>query len=123
MNNNDEKEQQRTADTILRLARHKEICGYLTNTYERKNEDYGNSFGEMFSELGIMSAVTRIGDKYNRIKNLAVRPTCRVKDETIIDTLLDMANYCIMTVIEIEKQKHSEIIICADGKQITRRRI
>ena len=76
----------------------------------------------MFSELGIISAVTRIGDKYNRIKNLAVRPTCRVKDETIIDTLLDMANYCIMTVIEIEKQKHSEIIICADGKQITRRR-
>ena len=28
----------------------------------------------------------------------------RVKSESITDTLLDMANYCIMTVIEIENQ-------------------
>lgn len=105
MNNNDQKEQQRAADTLLRLKRHKELCEYLTDTYERKNADYGNSFGEMFSDLGIVSAVTRIGDKYNRVKNLAVRPTVLVKDETIIDTLLDMANYCIMTVIELERTK------------------
>lgn len=97
-------EQQAAADTVRRLDRHKELCGYLTETYEQKNADYGNSFGDMFAELGIITAVTRIGDKYNRIKNLVVHPTPNVKDETIIDTLLDMANYCVMTVIEIERQ-------------------
>jgi len=28
----------------------------------------------------------------------------KLKSESITDTLLDMANYCIMTVIEIENQ-------------------
>lgn len=92
------------ADTLRRLERHGELCGYLTETYEKKNADYGNSFGDMFSELGIITAVTRIGDKFNRIKNLVKNSTINVKDESVIDTLLDMANYCIMTVIEIEKQ-------------------
>lgn len=109
MNNNDQKEQARAADALLRLEKHKGLCAYLSQTYERKNADYGNSFGDMFSELGIVSAITRIGDKYNRIKNIAVRPTICVKDETIIDTLLDLANYCIMTVIEIGNQNERKI--------------
>ncbi len=88
-----------------RFERHKEICTQLTNIYKQKNSDYGNSFGEMFAELGIITAITRIGDKYNRIKNLAKSGQQHVKDEAITDTLLDMANYCIMTVIELEQQK------------------
>ena len=56
--------------------------------------------------IGIISAITRIADKFNRVKNLAKLPPDRqrVKSESIADTLLDMANYCIMTVIEIENQ-------------------
>lgn len=88
-----------------KTAKHKQICEYLTETYKSKNADYGNSFGEMFAELGIITAVTRIGDKFNRIKNLAKKSPqdMQVKSESIKDTLLDMANYCIMTVIEMEK--------------------
>lgn len=104
MYDNNQTKQQTAADNLYRLERHGELCGYLTETYEKKNADYGNSFGDMFSELGIITAVTRIGDKFNRIKNLVKNPTINVKDESVIDTLLDMANYCIMTVIEIEKQ-------------------
>ena len=51
-----------------------------------------------------MSAVTRIGDKYNRLVNLAKGSEQEIKDESIIDTLLDMANYCLMTVMEIEDE-------------------
>lgn len=102
--NNGNQNKPTAADTLRRLERHKDLCGYLTDTYEKKNADYGNSFGDMFAELGIVTAVTRIGDKYNRIKNLVKNPTIKVKDESVIDTLLDMANYCIMTVIEIENQ-------------------
>ena len=86
---------------------HKELCDKLNKTYESKNHDYGNSFGETFNKLGIISAVTRISDKYNRLVSLSMLPDeeRKVKDESITDTLLDMANYCIMTVIELEKEK------------------
>ena len=92
---------------MAEIKRHKELCAYLSDLYERKNADYGNSFGDTFADLGIISAITRISDKYNRVKNLAKLPPDRlcVKSESIKDTLLDMANYCIMTVIELEKQE------------------
>lgn len=83
---------------------HKEICNLLNETYEKKNHDYGDSFGETFNKLGIISAITRISDKYNRLVSLCMLPEEErmVKDESITDTLIDMANYCIMTVIETE---------------------
>lgn len=88
-----------------RVQKHKELCEKLNKVYEQKNHDYGNSFGETFDKLGIISAVTRISDKYNRLCSLAIKPEeeRKVKDESITDTLLDMANYCIMTVIEMHK--------------------
>ena len=88
-----------------RIQMHKDLCKELNETYEKKNHDYGNSFGETFEKLGIISAVTRISDKYNRLASLCTLPEeeRKVKDESITDTLLDMANYCIMTVIELHK--------------------
>lgn len=90
-----------------RVQRHKEICEKLNKVYAQKNHDYGNSFGETFSKLGIVSAVTRISDKYNRLTSLCMLPESerQVKDESITDTLLDMANYCIMTVIEMQNDE------------------
>lgn len=85
------------------VARHKEICNKLNETYRKKNTDYGDSFGAMFRELGIITAVIRIGDKFNRLKTLAIKESAEVNDESLKDTLLDMANYCIMTVMEIEE--------------------
>lgn len=89
-----------------KLRLHKNICDELNRIYEQKNHDYGNSFGETFDKLGIISAVTRISDKYNRLVSLCMLPDEErmVKDESITDTLLDMANYCIMTVIELHKE-------------------
>ena len=88
-----------------RIQRHKEICQELNKVYAQKNHDYGNSFGETFDKLGVISDVTRISDKYNRFVSLCTKPEeeRKVKDESITDTLLDMANYCIMTVIEMHK--------------------
>ena len=85
---------------MANIERHKQLCEQLTDTCQKKNADYGDSFGETFADLGIISAITRIADKFNRVKNLAKLPPDRqrVKSESIADTLLDMANYCIMTV-------------------------
>ncbi|MHB8084030.1 DUF1599 domain-containing protein [Clostridium botulinum] len=85
-----------------KAERHKSICGELNKIYRNKNHDYGDSFGETYKKLGIISAVTRITDKVNRLQSLTVKDQ-KVKDESIKDTLKDLANYSIMTLIELEE--------------------
>ena len=85
-----------------KVEQHKQICKNLNEIYASKNSDYGDSFGITYDKLGIISAVTRITDKYNRLVELATKKDYLVKDETISDTLLDMANYAIMTYMEIQ---------------------
>ena len=94
------------ADISHRVAAHSEICNYLNGLYAAKNADYGNSFGDTYADLGIVSAVTRITDKTNRLKSLC-KPGAKaqITDESIRDTLLDLANYAIMTVVEMDAQK------------------
>lgn len=84
-----------------KVAQHYAICQKLNQVYKAKNHDYGDSFGDTYKKLGIISAVTRLSDKMNRLMLLAVSHDARVKDEKIEDTLLDMANYAIMTLIEL----------------------
>ena len=95
--------------------RHQEICNYIhKNLYLPKNAAYGDSFHKLYSELGIISAVTQISHKYNRLVNLAKHKNENIKTadnesiintfESITDTLLDLANYCILTAMEIEKE-------------------
>lgn len=85
--------------------KHLILCNKLNAIYEQKNNAYGNSFGETFKKLGIISAVTRISDKYNRLVNLTTNPDIDKGDEAIEDTLLDMANYCLMTYMELQNDK------------------
>lgn len=88
-----------------RVERFKEIALGLCELYEVKDKCYNNSFGTTFQKLGIISAVTRISDKYNRLCNLATNPDLDNLGESIEDTLKDMASYCIMTLIELDKNK------------------
>lgn len=81
-----------------------DITQNMAKTFAAKNHDYGNSFEQSLDEFGIVASVVRIGDKMNRIKSL-VKKEAQVKDESIKDTLLDMANYAIMTVMWINKNK------------------
>ena len=84
-----------------KVTQHYAICQKLNQVYKAKNHDYGDSFSDTYKKLGIISAVTRLSDKMNRLMSLAVSHEAQVKDEKIEDTLLDMANYAIMTLIEL----------------------
>ena len=77
----------------------------MNGLYERKNHDYGNSFSETFRKLGIISAATRMLDKMNRIVSLVTKDQQKVNDESLRDTLIDIANYAVMTIMEIDKKK------------------
>ena len=83
----------------------KDITEEMNALYERKNHDYGNSFSETFRKLGIISAATRMLDKMNRIASLVTKDQQKVNDESIRDTLIDIANYAVMTIMEIDKKK------------------
>lgn len=78
------------------------ICGELGILYERKNSDYGDSFHLSFLEEGMVMPQIRLGDKYNRFKTLTKKGEQKVNDESIRDTLLDLASYAIMTVMELD---------------------
>lgn len=90
-----------------KVLRHKEICDGLNELYARKNHDYGDSFHTTFIEEVLAMARIRLGDKFSRFKTLS-RLSCndrdqqQVTDESIRDTLLDLANYAIMTVLEMD---------------------
>lgn len=86
---------------LTKPEKHMDICQKLNAIYRAKNHDYGDAFGDTFKKLGIISAVTRLSDKTNRLMSLAVTHDTQVKDEKIEDTLMDMANYAIMTLIEL----------------------
>lgn len=89
------------------VKRFKEIATELGDLYEKKNKAYGNSFSNTYKKLGLISAVTRISDKYNRLCNLATNPDIDNLGESLEDTLKDMASYCIMTVMELKNEDKS----------------
>lgn len=81
---------------------HENICKSLNELYARKNADYGDSFGKSFKEYGLTMACIRLEDKLNRIKALS-KHEAQVSDESITDTLMDLANYSIMTLVELAR--------------------
>ena len=85
-----------------KLERHAYICDEINDLYRRKNADYGDSFHKTFVEEGMAMARIRLSDKLERFKRLTKSGQQNVKDESIRDTLIDLANYAIMTILEME---------------------
>ena len=84
---------------------HYGICSELNETYRKKNNDYGDSFKKSYDEFGIVSAIVRMSDKMERLKSLSGNTKMEVKDESLEDTILDLCNYGIMTVIEMRNRR------------------
>lgn len=87
---------------LSKVEKHKKICEELNALYAKKNHDYGDSFHISFAEEGMAMPRIRLGDKFNRFKNLSRNTKQEVTDESIRDTLIDLANYAIMTILEME---------------------
>ena len=92
--------------SVSKVDRHDQICKEINDLYARKNHDYGDSFHQTFVEEGMAMARIRLGDKFNRFKTLSRGGDQKVNDESIRDTLIDLANYAIMTVLEMEVAEH-----------------
>ena len=91
---------------MTKPERHFELCKQLNSIYTKKNHDYGDSFHATYLEEGMAMARIRLSDKLNRFKSLTRNAdVAQVKDESIRDTLLDLANYAIMTVLELDEEE------------------
>ena len=80
----------------------RDITNSMIQTYQAKNQDYGNSFEKTLDRFGLVASIIRLSDKMNRIESLSQKKA-KVESESIEDTLLDLANYAIMTVIWLRK--------------------
>ena len=94
------------AELNSKVQMHLNICNEINRLYARKNHDYGDSFHQTFVEEGMAMARIRLGDKFNRFKTLSRGGDQQVNAESIRDTLIDLANYAIMTVLEMEVAEH-----------------
>lgn len=81
------------------------VIAEMLDTYKKKNADYGNSFSETIQEFGYIPAVARINDKVKRMKNIVKGQKMNIESESLRDALLDTANYCVLTIVELDKQK------------------
>jgi len=89
---------------MTNTERFKQIVSEMADTYERKNHDYGNSFEKTLDKWGHRIGLARLDDKLSRV-DLLMEQEAQVKDESIEDTLKDLATYAIMLLIW--KEKHS----------------
>lgn len=83
---------------------HDDICDLIKDTYASKHHDYGPSFEKTFYEYGWKAPLVRMEDKMSRLKSLFEKgdENRKVKDESIKDTVIDLANYSIMLATELQ---------------------
>lgn len=77
----------------------------LAGTLYSKNQAYGDSFTESVDKFGKTVIAVRLSDKFNRICNLIKRDELKENDESLEDTLLDMAGYSILGLKYLEEHK------------------
>nr|DAE54212.1 MAG TPA: Nucleotide modification associated domain 1 [Caudoviricetes sp.] len=88
-----------------------QITKEMHELYLIKNKNYGNSFSKQFEEYGLTSVCIRLEDKLNRLKSLNRQlqdsnngiADVNTDDESIKDTLIDLANYSVLAIMELNK--------------------
>lgn len=92
---------------INKIEMHKRICSELNEIYEAKNHDYGDSFAKVRKEVGTNAILVRLYDKIGRLSTLLNGADQKVKTESIDDCFMDLANYCILELIEREADRYT----------------
>ena len=82
----------------------RDITNKMYDTFKQKNTDYGNSFHKIFKECGMTYAYGHMAEKLERINSLR-KNEAKVKGESMKDSLYDLANYVILTIMELEKNE------------------
>ena len=102
----------------------KEFFKQCQEISQKKNSDYTGASDDPFAnfttveKFGIKTEqgfVTRMSDKLKRISSFVEKGTLEVKDESALDTLQDLANYCCLFsgYLKSEKDKRDSMAVKA----------
>lgn len=83
------------------IAKAKAVSEQIMGTLERKNKDYGNSFSNLYEKIGMPYAYGHMAEKLERVWSLMNSPAH--VNESLEDSLLDLAGYTILTLALIRK--------------------
>lgn len=90
---------------MTNIEKFEKITQAMLEIYKVKNANYGSSFDKSLDEDGLIVSKIRIGDKFNRFVSLLKKDSMGTVDESIYDTLLDLANYAILTIMWLENKE------------------
>lgn len=118
---------------------HKKFCEKMIEVTEAKNHDYagagddpfrnfrqighligeraGNSAGTGPLDIVAVGFLTRMSDKFSRIGSFIAKGELKVKDESVADSLHDLANYCALFAGYLEERKQAEMKHCVEPRQ------
>ena len=88
----------------------------MNKVFTSKRQDYGQTSTETVEKFGPISMYIRMYDKMGRLENLMVKGQTDHVGEAIEDTLLDLANYAVITILEM--RKHRDEVLANSGKDL-----
>lgn len=94
-----------------------EIVQEMSALYREKNKNYGDSFGKTIEDLGSIAGLVPLRNKLDRLVSLMTGT--ENKFESIEDSLIDLANYSIMNLVEIRLKEEEEKETKCDGYEDT----
>lgn len=96
---------------------HETLCAKMIDITQKKNSDYtggNNSPFANFEHIGGLvqlpqvvevGFLTRMSDKMSRIGSFVTKGSLQVNDESVEDTLLDLANYSLLMIGYLTEKK------------------
>lgn len=90
------------------IALFNKLTQEMSETFAKKRNDYGQTTTETFKKFGPVSMLTRMHDKMGRLDNLLTNNRENMVGEKVEDTLLDLANYALITILELRKDKQEK---------------
>lgn len=78
------------------------ITNTMADVYEAKSADYGNTAGELYEKYCEQYYIIMADQKLSRIKNISRNG--KANNESLYDSWLDLANYCVLRMMEEYEQ-------------------
>ncbi len=85
------------------------VLDEMKELHAKKNKDYGDSFHKSFVEFGPTAGIVRLNDKMERAKSLVKNGKAEVKDESLLDSLEDLACYAVMLYVELKNKDNGKL--------------
>lgn len=84
----------------------RDIVTEMADLYEKKNHDYGDSFGQLYKELGANAGLVPLYNKLHRATSII--KSGKSSFESLEDTFKDMACYAIMNLIAMKNEQEEK---------------